>query len=79
MNKSCLDCKYQPEWGRVEGTGVYQKQYGNCKWFENHKVIVPACADNGHRKWIQKYLDNSGVFHNCATWETAQCKKSKKP
>lgn len=68
MSNNCLNCKYQPEWGRVEGTGIYQRQCGACKWFKKYKVRSPACCQI-IPQMIWRFPDNSGIHSDCPTWE----------
>ncbi len=71
MEKSCLTCKYEPDWGKLECYGEVERRYGECKY----KVELPTLP-----QWfvyqllnlIVRYGDDSGIYFNCKTWESKQ-------
>lgn len=65
--KSCLNCKYEPEWGDPVGLS-YPRRYGYCKYVIGN-LVLPACYTNIRQKAIERYSDDSGVFYDCNTWE----------
>ena len=71
MSKTCLNCKYEPQWSEPKG-GEYPRSSGKCRWFEAHgRPKLPGCVqviENG----ILRYADDSGVMTNCKTWEPKQ-------
>jgi hypothetical protein len=64
--KSCLNCKYEPDWGE-ETRGEYPRRFGTCKW--NEPVILPACYTSTYKS-IERHSDDSGVCLKCATWKS---------
>ncbi len=66
MSKNCLDCKYEPEWGKWT-SGEYKRQHGRCKW--NKPIPKLPAVVSVQISGITRYEDNSGVMLNCKTWE----------
>lgn len=68
MAKTCLNCKYEPEWSAIS-TGSFPRRSCNCK-FSISEIAVPACVPNLYKNKIIRYSDDSGIFYNCCTvWE----------
>ncbi len=66
VKKSCLDCKYEPDWGQVFGN-KYPRRIGICKW--DKKILLPGCYTPAYKKSVVRYSDNSGICLSCPTWE----------
>jgi hypothetical protein len=72
--ESCLNCRYQPEWGEPQQREGYTLRTGDCK-YDVPKIKLPACVDSYIsliKRPITRYSDDSGVHYNCKTWEPAQ-------
>ena len=69
VNKTCLNCKYEPDWGEMT-KGTYPRRSGRCKHpIVNRKLKVPAVMSY-HFKSVIRYDDDSGIHVNyCKTWE----------
>lgn len=65
MEKTCLNCLYEPEWEKWIGK-KYRRRIGNCKF----KVIVPILPSiySVRIHHIERY-DDSGIIIDCPTWE----------
>jgi hypothetical protein len=67
-DKNCLTCKHEPEWGEWS-QGEYPRVAAKCRHpLIGQKLKVPAVF-NYHSKSIIRYSDDSGIHHNCQTWE----------
>ena len=70
MEKTCLNCKYEPDWSEF-GDGEYGTSKGDCKYPFNAQEImdkIPACVlDTAklNKFRIVRYKDNSGIHYNC--------------
>ena len=64
--KSCLDCKYEPDWSPIVGK-EYPRRTGACKWGKKLPAIPKPFLFV--RNAITRHADDSGVPENCAAWE----------
>lgn len=66
MEKNCLTCKYEPDWGDWTA-GEYSRCFGACKWDEGMpKLPAVMTVQMSH---VIRYSDDSGVHRRCDTWE----------
>lgn len=68
---SCLECNFEPDWGKVSQRGDYSIRYGECK-FSIPEIKLPACVSNFvnlKKRQIERYSDDSGVYHSCKVFE----------
>ena len=70
MIKTCLTCKYEPEWGEIIGA-EYPRRSGLCRY--------PVKINKLPRSWyparqnnIIRYDDDSGVYDDCECWKTQE-------
>jgi len=66
--KSCLNCKYQPDWEEPVKRGGYTVTNGACKW-DKPIPVFPATFELFPKRLIQRYDDDSGIYTNCKAWE----------
>lgn len=71
MKENCLNCKYEPDWD--ESSDWFQVRIGDCKW-PSSMVKLPSCHTPTYSKAIQRFSDDSGIFHNCPTWRRKEGK-----
>jgi len=69
MNKSCLNCAYEPDWEDWLKIDGYAKRSGKCRWIEFHTLQILPKTFIRHEKHIVMYDDNSGIYHNCPCWK----------
>ena len=74
MNKSCLTCKYEPDWGEFSD-GELTMVYGSCKYLLPN-IKLPSCVSGLTKKSICKFKDNSGVYTRCPVWEKKEEKNA---
>ncbi len=67
MKKSCLTCKYEPDWGEWKGV-EYVRCYGECK-FRVKLISLPPWATLTANNYIVRHKDDSSIHFNCKAWE----------
>ena len=63
--KTCLTCKYEPEWGPLVG-GDYPRRVGKCRWGQELPALPAPWVIKGS---VTRYSDDSGIYRHCKTWE----------
>lgn len=67
---SCLNCKFEPDWGRIQGVGEYRRRAGHCKW-EFGGLVIPCGFSTPISIGVTWFLhDNSGVYTSCRAWKS---------
>lgn len=64
-NRTCLNCKFEPDWSKPSGL-EYPVRVGKCKWSGDIPVL-PAVYSL-IKKSVLRYSDDSGVMERCAAW-----------
>lgn len=62
MNKTCLNCKYEPSWSNLT-KGEFSYRHGSCNW--DKKIPPLPGVYLLSRKSVMRFKDDSGVEHNC--------------
>jgi len=75
FSKSCLTCRFEPDWSPWVGSEGYRRSGGRCKWLKESEAgaaissaTLPASIRISE-KYIERYSDNSGVHTECKAWE----------
>ena len=66
MNKTCLNCKFEPEWGDWYGGEDHPRRTGKCRW-DGKLPLMPTTHSINIRP-ISRHSDDSGVVTRCRTW-----------
>jgi len=66
--KNCLNCFYEPHWGKLLGVFENKRQIGKCK-FKAELPILPSIYIIVIKP-ITKYSDDSGVITQCKAWKS---------
>lgn len=70
MIKNCLNCKYEPIWGKIVGGGEYKRKCGECR-FPFSKMKLPGCASRVYKEPVSWFIENDSCSVCwCDVWET---------
>ena len=66
MEKSCLTCKWEPDWSEPYG-GEFSRRHGACRY----PMVFPKMPYVYHvaKSPLIRYSDDSGLPDECETWE----------
>jgi len=67
MRNTCLNCKYEPDWGDPIGN-EYPRRYGNCKFLPKIPPLPPTITV-GRPEKVVRHSDDSGIHRGCKVWE----------
>ena len=67
MKKTCLNCKWEPEWKVWVGAGEYVRCYGHCRYPVKNQLMPQVYTVT--KKMVERFSDDSGVMGMCHTWE----------
>lgn len=67
MEKTCLNCKYEPDWSEWSWDAKAAHRYGRCKWSGNH-MLPKAFAIKEYNILHYKNKD-IGVWEDCPAYE----------
>lgn len=79
-SKSCLNCKYSPDWEYPLQNGIDSYVFGRCKYPvpEIKLPPLPSCITpiNLRKSLIQCFIDGLGIYYSCEVWKLKPDDKS---
>ena len=67
---NCLNCKYEPEWGKSVGL-EFPRRAGMCRWNQSIPTKLPLLPASYRIdvRAIIRHSDDTGIPSDCKTWE----------